>query len=130
MYHDLQYVNPNLYNCVLALTFQVGSERNVPIFDLGGGTFDVSILAIEDGIFEVRYTAGDTYLAGEDFKNRMVNDFIAELKHRCRSDISDKRAVSCLCMAFSTYDNQPGALIQVRTLVEFSYWCSLQFKLI
>ncbi len=60
MYHDLQYVNPNLYNCVLALTFQVGSERNVPIFDLGGGTFDVSILAIEDGIFEVRYTAGDT----------------------------------------------------------------------
>jgi heat shock 70kDa protein 1/2/6/8 len=47
-------------------------ERNVLIFDLGGGTFDVSILAIEDGIFEVKSTAGDTHLGGEDFDNRMV----------------------------------------------------------
>ena len=47
-------------------------ERNVLIFDLGGGTFDVSILTIEDGIFEVKATAGDTHLGGEDFDNRMV----------------------------------------------------------
>ena len=47
-------------------------ERNVLIFDLGGGTFDVSILTIEDGIFEVKSTAGDTHLGGEDFDNRMV----------------------------------------------------------
>jgi L1 cell adhesion molecule like protein len=47
-------------------------ERNVLIFDLGGGTFDVSILSIEDGIFEVKSTAGDTHLGGEDFDNRMV----------------------------------------------------------
>uniref|UniRef100_A0A3Q3XJ86 Heat shock protein family A (Hsp70) member 2 n=1 Tax=Mola mola TaxID=94237 RepID=A0A3Q3XJ86_MOLML len=46
-------------------------ERNVLIFDLGGGTFDVSILVIEDGIFEVKSTAGDTHLGGEDFDNRM-----------------------------------------------------------
>ncbi|XP_023265748.1 heat shock 70 kDa protein-like, partial [Seriola lalandi dorsalis] len=46
-------------------------ERNVLIFDLGGGTFDVSILTIEDGIFEVKSTAGDTHLGGEDFDNRM-----------------------------------------------------------
>ena len=53
-----------------------GGERNVLIFDLGGGTFDVSILTIEDGIFEVKSTAGDTHLGGEDFDNRVVNHFI------------------------------------------------------
>ena len=51
-------------------------ERNVLIFDLGGGTFDVSILTIEDGIFEVKSTAGDTHLGGEDFDNRMVCEFL------------------------------------------------------
>ena len=44
-------------------------EKNVLIFDLGGGTFDVSILSIDDGIFEVKATAGDTHLGGEDFDN-------------------------------------------------------------
>jgi len=47
-------------------------ERNVLIFDLGGGTFDVSLLTIEDGIFEVKATAGDTHLGGEDFDNKLV----------------------------------------------------------
>jgi len=47
-------------------------EKNVLIFDLGGGTFDVSILTIEEGIFEVKATAGDTHLGGEDFDNRLV----------------------------------------------------------
>jgi len=54
-------------------------ERKVLIFDLGGGTFDVSVLAIEDGFFEVKATNGDTHLGGEDFDNRLVafcvNDF-------------------------------------------------------
>merc|ERR1719201_2522991 len=45
-------------------------ERNVLIYDMGGGTFDVSVLTIEDGIFEVKSTAGDTHLGGEDFDNR------------------------------------------------------------
>merc|ERR1719240_1708237 len=49
---------------------QSSSERNVLIFDLGGGTFDVSLLTIEEGIFEVKATAGDTHLGGEDFDNR------------------------------------------------------------
>jgi len=48
------------------------SESNVLIFDLGGGTFDVSILSIDDGIFEVKATPGDTHLGGEDFDNRML----------------------------------------------------------
>lgn len=48
-------------------------EKNILIYDLGGGTFDVSLLTIEDGIFEVKATAGDTHLGGEDFDNRVVD---------------------------------------------------------
>ena len=51
-------------------------EKNILIFDLGGGTFDVSILNIDGGVFEVKATAGDTHLGGEDFDNRMVNHFV------------------------------------------------------
>lgn len=57
-------------------------ERNVLIFDLGGGTFDVSLLTIEEGIFEVKSTAGDTHLGGEDFDNRLVNHFVQEFKRK------------------------------------------------
>uniref|UniRef100_A0A7S3A6Y8 Heat shock protein 70 n=1 Tax=Rhodosorus marinus TaxID=101924 RepID=A0A7S3A6Y8_9RHOD len=64
------------------------AERNVLIFDLGGGTFDVSLLTIEDGIFEVRATAGDTHLGGEDFDNRMVNYFVTEFKRKNKKDIT------------------------------------------
>uniref|UniRef100_A0A2N9EYV6 Heat shock protein 70 n=1 Tax=Fagus sylvatica TaxID=28930 RepID=A0A2N9EYV6_FAGSY len=63
-------------------------EQNVLIFDLGGGTFDVSLLTIEEGIFEVKATAGDTHLGGEDFDNRMVNHFVAEFKRKHKKDIS------------------------------------------
>ncbi|KAG8379653.1 hypothetical protein BUALT_Bualt07G0111400 [Buddleja alternifolia] len=63
-------------------------EKNVLIFDLGGGTFDVSLLTIEEGIFEVKATAGDTHLGGEDFDNRMVNHFAAEFKRKHKKDIS------------------------------------------
>jgi len=63
-------------------------EKNVLIFDLGGGTFDVSLLTIEDGIFEVKATAGDTHLGGEDFDNRLVNHFVQEFKRKYKKDIS------------------------------------------
>lgn len=63
-------------------------EQNVLIFDLGGGTFDVSLLTIEEGIFEVKATAGDTHLGGEDFDNRMVNHFVNEFKRKHKKDIS------------------------------------------
>ncbi|RXN12848.1 neoverrucotoxin subunit beta-like protein [Labeo rohita] len=66
------------------------SEGNVLIFDLGGGTSDVSIVNIEDGIFEVKATAGDTHLGGEDFDNRMVNHFVEEFKRKHKKDISQK----------------------------------------
>jgi len=65
-----------------------GAERNVMIFDLGGGTFDVSLLTIEEGIFEVKATAGDTHLGGEDFDNRLVNHFVTEFKRKNKKDIT------------------------------------------
>ena len=63
-------------------------EKNVLIFDLGGGTFDVSLLTIEEGIFEVKATAGDTHLGGEDFDNRMVDHFVQEFKRKYKKDIT------------------------------------------
>ncbi|AGO12527.1 AaceriAER187Wp [[Ashbya] aceris (nom. inval.)] len=64
------------------------SEHNVLIFDLGGGTFDVSLLSIDDGIFEVKATAGDTHLGGEDFDNRLVNHLAQEFKRKNKKDLS------------------------------------------
>eukprot|EP00090_Calanus_glacialis_P020860 TRINITY_DN321_c0_g1_i3.p1 TRINITY_DN321_c0_g1~~TRINITY_DN321_c0_g1_i3.p1 ORF type:complete len:658 (-),score=218.50 TRINITY_DN321_c0_g1_i3:88-2061(-) len=70
------------------------AECNVLIFDLGGGTFDVSILTIEEGIFEVKSTAGDTHLGGEDFDNRMVDHFVNEFKRKHKKDMKgNKRAL-------------------------------------
>uniref|UniRef100_H3C5U6 Heat shock protein 8 n=1 Tax=Tetraodon nigroviridis TaxID=99883 RepID=H3C5U6_TETNG len=81
----LRIINePTAAAIAYGLDKKVGSERNVLIFDLGGGTFDVSILTIEDGIFEVKSTAGDTHLGGEDFDNRMVQE--AE-KYKAEDDV-------------------------------------------
>ena len=69
-------------------------EKNVLIFDLGGGTFDVSLLTIEEGIFEVKATNGHTHLGGEDFDNRLVDFCIAEFKQKTGIDITgNARAV-------------------------------------
>jgi L1 cell adhesion molecule like protein len=63
-------------------------EKNVLIFDLGGGTFDVSVLTIEDELFEVKSTAGDTHLGGEDFDNRLVEYFREEFKRKHNLDLA------------------------------------------
>jgi len=76
-------------------------EKNVLIFDLGGGTLDVSLVTIEEGIFQVMATAGDTHLGGEDFDSRMVNHFVEELKST-NNDIT----------------GDPGALRRLRTACE------------
>ncbi|KAM8723796.1 heat shock 70 kDa protein 1-like [Acanthopagrus schlegelii] len=98
-------------------------ERNVLIFDLGGGTFDVSILTIEDGIFEVKATAGDTHLGGEDFDNRMVNHFVEEFKRKHKKDIShNKRALRRLRTACErakrTLSSSSQASIEIDSLFE------------
>nr|AXR98395.1 70 kDa heat shock protein [Artemia franciscana] len=98
-------------------------EKNVLIFDLGGGTFDVSILTIEDGIFEVKSTAGDTHLGGEDFDNRLVNHFVQEFKRKYKKDIAvNKRALRRLRTACErakrTLSSSTQASIEIDSLFE------------
>jgi len=100
-----------------------GRERNVLIFDLGGGTFDVSVLSIEGGMFEVKSTAGDTHLGGEDFDNRLVNHFVNEFKRKNKKDItSNKRALRRLRTACErakrTLSSSAQANIELDTLFE------------
>ena len=59
-----------------------GGESNIVIFDFGGGTLDVSLLTIEEGVFEVKATAGNTHLGGEDLDNRLVDYFANEFKRK------------------------------------------------
>uniref|UniRef100_A0A2K6PPY9 Heat shock protein family A (Hsp70) member 8 n=1 Tax=Rhinopithecus roxellana TaxID=61622 RepID=A0A2K6PPY9_RHIRO len=106
-----------------SLDKKVRVERNMLIFDLGGGTFDVSILNTEDGIFEAKSTARDTHLGEEDFDNRMVNCFIAEFKHKHKKDISEnKRAVRRLRTACerakSTLSSSTHASTEIDSLSE------------
>ncbi|KAH6851313.1 heat shock 70 kDa protein [Chaetomium sp. MPI-CAGE-AT-0009] len=85
----LRIINePTAAAIAYGLDKKVEGERNVLIFDLGGGTFDVSLLTIEEGIFEVKSTAGDTHLGGEDFDNRLVNHFVMEFKRKYKKDLS------------------------------------------
>merc|ERR1712136_316966 len=98
-------------------------EKNVLIFDLGGGTFDVSILSIDDGIFEVKATAGDTHLGGEDFGNRMVDHFVKEFQRKHKKDITgNKRALRRLRTACErakrTLSASAQANIEIDSLFE------------
>ncbi|CAF4448076.1 unnamed protein product [Rotaria sp. Silwood2] len=73
---------------------KISGERNILIFDLGGGTVNVSVLKLEEGIFEVKSTAGNTHLGGDDFDNRMVKYFIQEFKRKHGKDLlQNKRAI-------------------------------------
>jgi len=99
------------------------NECNVLIFDLGGGTFDVSILTIEEGIFEVKSTAGDTHLGGEDFDNRMVDHFVNEFKRKHKKDMKgNKRALRRLRTACErakrTLSASAQANIEIDSLFE------------
>ncbi|KAJ3176416.1 70-kilodalton heat shock protein [Geranomyces variabilis] len=91
----LRIINePTAAAIAYGLDKKTAGEKNVLIFDLGGGTFDVSLLTIEDGIFEVKATAGDTHLGGEDFDNRLVSHFSEEFKRKFKKDLtSNPRAL-------------------------------------
>merc|ERR1712054_477692 len=85
----LRIINePTAAAIAYGLDKQSAQEKNVLIFDLGGGTFDVSLLAIEEGIFEVKATNGHTHLGGEDFDNKMVEYCIDDFKKKTGIDIS------------------------------------------
>eukprot|EP01038_Epipyxis_sp_PR26KG_P007505 gene7505-10224_t len=100
-----------------------GKEKNVLIFDLGGGTFDVSLLTIEEGIFEVKATAGDTHLGGEDFDNRLVDHFVQEFKRKFKKDLNDNqralRRLRTACeRAKRTLSSSTQAHIEIDSLYE------------
>ena len=120
----LRIINePTAAAIAYGLDKEVGTERYVLIFDLGGGTFDVSVLTIEDGIFEVKSTSGDTHLGGEDFDNRMVNHFIQEFKRKNKKDISGNarsvRRLRTACeRAKRTLSSSAQASIEIDSLFE------------
>ena len=91
----LRIINePTAAAIAYGLDSKAAGERNILIYDLGGGTFDVSLLSIDEGIFEVKATAGDTHLGGEDFDRRLMEHFLLEFKRKHKVDISEnKRAV-------------------------------------
>ncbi|KAJ4816795.1 70-kDa heat shock protein [Rhynchospora pubera] len=98
-------------------------ENNVLIFDLGGGTLDVSLLTIEESIFEVKATAGDTHLGGEDFDIRMVNHFVQEFKRKNNKDISSnprasRRLWTACERAKRTLSSAAQARIEIDSLFE------------
>ncbi|CAK9197333.1 unnamed protein product [Sphagnum troendelagicum] len=105
-----------------------GGEKNILVFDLGGGTFDVSILTIDNGVFEVLSTNGDTHLGGEDFDQRIMEYFIKLIKKKFNKDISkDKRAIGKLRReaerAKRALSNQHQVRVEIESLfdgVDFS----------
>ncbi|CAF0822873.1 unnamed protein product [Rotaria sordida] len=120
----LRIINePTAAAIAYGLDKKVSNERHVLIFDLGGGTFDVSILTIEEGIFEVKSTAGDTHLGGEDFDNRMVTHFTQEFKRKHGKDLSDNkrglRRLRTACeRAKRTLSSSSQASIEIDSLHE------------
>merc|ERR1712138_144360 len=120
----LRIINePTAAAIAYGLDKQSSSERNVLIFDLGGGTFDVSLLTIEEGIFEVKATAGDTHLGGEDFDNRTVNHFVQEFKRKHKKDITGNpramRRLRTACeRAKRTLSSSTQAHLEIDSLFE------------
>ena len=94
-------------------------EKHILIYDLGGGTFDVTLLSIEDGVFEVKATAGDTRLGGEDFDTRLVQHFVQDFKRKHKKDLSEnKRAISRLKSACETLKKTLSASTQATLEVD------------
>ena len=105
------------------LDMKTVGERNVLVFDLGGGTFNTSLLTIEEGIFEVKATAGNTHLGGEDFDNRLVDHFVQEFKRKNKKDISSNpralRRLRTVCeRAKRTLSSAASASVEIDSLFE------------
>jgi len=123
----LRIINePTAAAIAYGLDKQDDDERNVLIFDLGGGTFDVSLLTIDDGVFEVMATAGDTHLGGEDFDNELVSHCVKEFKKQnrdCDGDINKNprsmRRLRTQCEAAKrTLSSSVSATIEVDSLFQ------------
>ncbi|KXZ42737.1 hypothetical protein GPECTOR_121g437 [Gonium pectorale] len=100
----------------------MGGEHNILVFDLGGGTFDVSILTIDNGVFEVMSTNGDTHLGGEDFDQRVMEYFIKLIKKKYKKDVSgDARALQKLRREAERAKRALSSQHQVRVEIEALY---------
>ena len=100
-----------------------GGEKNILIYDLGGGTFDVTIMTIEDGIFEVKSTAGDTHLGGEDFDYRLMDFFVQDFQRKHKKDMTGNkksmRRLQTACEnAKKTLSSSTSASIEIDSLYE------------
>ena len=96
-----------------------GGEKNILVFDLGGGTFDVSVLTIDNGVFEVLSTNGDTHLGGEDFDHRIMDYFIKLIKKKHQKDISkDNKALGKLRRECERAKRALSSQHQVRVEIE------------
>ena len=98
-------------------------EKKIIVFDLGGGTFDVSLLSIEDGVFEVLATAGDTHLGGEDFDQRVIDHFVKIVNERSDGDLTkDLKAMGALKRevekAKRTLSSQMSVRIEIDSFFE------------
>merc|ERR1711959_135242 len=94
-------------------------EKNILVFDLGGGTFDVSLLTIDNGVFEVIATSGDTHLGGEDFDNRVIQHLLKVFKRKHGSDPSkDKKAIQKLRREVERAKRSLSSQHQVRLEIE------------
>lgn len=107
----------------IAYGLNKAEEKNILVFDLGGGTFDVSLLTIDDGFFEVVATNGDTHLGGEDFDNNMMRYFVDMLKKKKSIDVSkDHKALARLRKACEAakrqLSSQPEARVEVDSIAE------------
>merc|ERR1712086_107076 len=97
-------------------------ERNILIYDLGGGTFDVTLLTIEEGVFEVKATAGDTRLGGEDFDTRLVHHFTQDFKRKHKKDLTDnKRALRRLRTSCENLKKTLSAATQATLEIDSLY---------
>ncbi|CAF4431114.1 unnamed protein product, partial [Rotaria magnacalcarata] len=116
----LRIINePTAAAMAYGLDKKASGEKNVLIFDLGGGTFDVSVLIIDNGVFEVKSTAGNTHLGGEDFDNRMVTHFIQEFKRTTKKDMSQNaRAIRRLHTACERAKRTLSALSQTTIEID------------
>merc|ERR1711897_40804 len=95
------------------------TEKNILVFDLGGGTFDVSLLTIDNGVFEVIATSGDTHLGGEDFDNRVIQHLLKVFKRKHGSDPSkDKKAIQKLRREVERAKRSLSSQHQVRVEIE------------
>lgn len=120
----LRIINePTAAAIAYGLDRQSKEEKNVLIFDLGGGTFDVSLLNINGGVFAVKATAGDTHLGGEDFDNALLEHFKNEFKKKTKFDISDdaralRRLRSACERAKRTLSSVTQTMVEVDSLYQ------------